>query len=278
MWTRGLPCSFPARRAPPTPAHICRSEAWGHFEGRQQGALTRGGPGSTWRELGGAVPGRWRQRWDLQVAGDRAGGCHPMKAGEDSVELAQKGELVIFPVGRGPGVLCKRRTQDRPVLRALRGLSLLRQNRGFGWVGPPQAPPGREALGAVALLGPLPRTPHGRARALASALSAALLWFSGSPVTATGVWCVRPRPPALSGLSLSLLLPGVRSQRTDRVQSREGRWLWEKGRPGAGRRHRVAGWAFPFQPLGFRSCCEEVCPRVSGPSLCLFPQAPRGPL
>lgn len=46
----------------------------------------------------------------------------------------------------------------------------------------------------------------------------------------------------------------------------------------AGRRHRVAGQAFPFQPLGFRLCCEEVCPRVSGPSLCLFLQAPRGPL
>lgn len=69
-------------------------------------------------------------------AGDRAGGCHPMKAGEDSGELAQEGELVIFPVGRGPGVLCKRRTQDRRMLRALRVLSRLRLNRGFGWVGP----------------------------------------------------------------------------------------------------------------------------------------------
>lgn len=144
----------------------------------------------------GAVPGSWRQRGDLQVAGDRAGGCHATKAGEDRVALAQKGELVIFPVGRGPGVSCKRRTRDRHVL------SLLRLNRGYGWVSPAEAPPGREALGAVALLGPLPRSPRGRTRAPASALSAVLPWFSGSPVTATGVWCVRPRPPAPSGLSL----------------------------------------------------------------------------
>lgn len=112
-----------------------------------------------WRELVGAVQGRRRQRWELRVAGGRAGpglGRHPVKVGGDGLELAQKGELVILLVGRGLGVLCWRRAQDRPVLRAL---SLLRLNRAYGCVGPAEAPPGREALGAGPLLGPRPRTP-----------------------------------------------------------------------------------------------------------------------